>query len=36
MIVKYIKGDIVVFFVEGKNIVYGCNCFYIMGLGVVG
>lgn len=36
MIVKYIKGDIVALFAEGKNIAHGCNCFHTMGAGVAG
>ena len=36
MIVKYIKGDIVKLFSEGKVIAHGCNCFHTMGAGVAG
>lgn len=36
MIVKYIKGDIVALFTEGKNIAHGCNCFHTMKAGVAG
>lgn len=36
MIVKYIKGDIVALFAEGKNIAHGCNCFHTMKAGVAG
>lgn len=36
MIVKYIKGDIVKLFLEGKHVAHGCNCFHSMGAGVAG
>lgn len=36
MIVKYIKGDLVALFAEGKNIAHGCNCFHTMKAGVAG